>query len=143
MARARPHYPPRPPCLTRSRLLADGGHGEFDVNEDLIEQMRGFGELASEEADVLLSEHRQWEVACSDVDAAYGVVAAKEADAACRIRYDAAEQRFIKAPVRTVEDIGLKLRFLADIEDYDCESSMTPAKLVYAMMRDIKAGNVA
>jgi hypothetical protein len=105
--------------------------------------MRGFGEITPDEADQILAEHRKWDAACREADAAHGVAMAMQADDACKARYEAAEQRFIKAPVRTVEDVGLKLRFLADLENYDQARSMAPAKVVYAMIRDINAGKVA
>ena len=140
--RARPHRPPRPASLTRDFLLADGGHKSFELNQDFIKSMTHIGALTADEGTQLLAECKNWDAACRAIDEAHGMLAAETAETAAADRYEEAQQRFIKAPTRSVEDIGLKLRFLADLENYSQERDIAPAMVVYAMLRDIKAGKV-
>ena len=130
--RVRKLYPPRPPELTVEYETANGSRVARAASEEEILRAP-----VSEPPAHLLRMLYEWEEECRAIDKEHLdpslAAAEKKALAACR----AIERKLLAAPVRTVEDISYKVRFLADISD-----DRAIVRATRRMVRQIDAGRV-
>lgn len=136
----------RPPCPVTMEVEYDRGDGQLVrrlVEVGDIPVLRETAELDAATCDQLHADLTAWRDACAASDKQH-----KDPSIAAKLEvaeqaYAEAEKRFIAAPALTVEDIGYKLRFLADAENYSLESRMTAPKLVFGLIRDITKRRIA
>lgn len=128
-------HPPVPPELKikikKSRIART-------IMEHELLGLRDGGPYEPEVIDALLAKFRKWRKECEAIDAQHldpSFAAAKEeAESKCW----AIEKQLLKAPVRTVEDIGYKLRYLTDRSDDD-----EVIRSANHVIRQIEAGKVS
>ncbi|MCW5736339.1 MAG: hypothetical protein KIS73_19580 [Enhydrobacter sp.] len=138
--RVRDLHPPCPDALLVEFEGADGKQYQRSATEEDLAYLTKNGQITVAERDARLASLRGWLAACDAVDAANPQVAAlRQADEDAEELWLALDTEFITAPVHTLDDMIVKLEFLAVMEDMSEDpSGRSPDQIVFGLIRDLK-----
>lgn len=131
------YHPPIPKGL-EVEVTCEGQSRRRVMRLEDIEHFVSTGEVSREEVPALTKALQEWEAACTAIDVEHGVAALDEVAAQAEDLYDRLDNQFIDTPARSLDDICVKLEFLAMLEDMKETPDMHPARLVFGLIRDLK-----
>jgi hypothetical protein len=123
-----------PPCPQSALVELEGPNGERRLRPGTAE------ELANLEQQGRLADLLEWEAACDAIDAQHPKLRElKDAAKAANARWLQLDDQFIATPARSLEDIGVKLKFLTVMADMkDDPDAEVPDRMTFSLLRDIE-----